>query len=519
MNFITRWLSVVLISGISFPAASAFDSPRIALVVGNGAYSSIGALPNPPSDARLIAKTLEKLGFDTYLSLDADQLEMKKQIADFGRRLRASSKDTVGFFYYAGHGVQAAGRNYLLPVEARPTDKADLDLMGVEANWVLRQMESAGNRTNIIVLDACRNNPFTVSNRSLNRGLAQIDAPTGSFISYATAPGKVALDGDTINSPFTSALAKALLLPGVPIEQVFKRVRVEVIRATHGKQIPWDSSSLVEDLIMQPKVVTISDTKKVATDAELKLWQTVSASNDPDRISLFLQLYPNSPLAQEARDLLMDQLMAPSKPNTTIVTAELPRNSVVTTESNAAKKVTQEAQKNQQLKQLEMINIAQSTQSIADYQRYMDEFPSGLFIDLAKAEIASINTKKPQKPVLEVAVVEQPAPRVAVAQVSPENQVLTMDTPLTESIEPVGEAHSIRELIEGSPLFPPFEGLDESYWKTETCSNCHTWDQPTLCKQGQFYTTEEPEVVARIKHPYGGFFKSALRVWASANCQ
>lgn len=529
-------LGALLCLAAAHPAFAAAESPRMALIVGNSAYTSIGALPNPTADARLMASTLDELGFDTYLALDSDQSEMKRQIADFGRRLRASSKDTVGFFYYAGHGVQADGRNYLLPVEATPTDKADLDLMGVEANWVLRQMESAGNRTNIIVLDACRNNPFVASSRSLSRGLAQIDAPTGSFISYATAPGKVALDGDSVNSPFTTALAKALPTPGLPIEQIFKRVRVDVIEATNGKQIPWDSSSLVEDLVMQPDAsstaLTAAATTPAQSEAELELWESVSASGDADRISLFLQIYPDSPLATEARTLLMETIMTPSKEPEVIVTAELPSNTVVEPvqipepvvqpdPEPVQENVMSDAER--QLKELELITQAQSSKSAADYQAYLDTFPDGVFVDLASAEIANIEAAKatsataaPEAPAV---VEEAPVVETVVASRSTDNASLTINAPLSESIAHVGEARSIKELSQGSPLFPPFEGLDPSYWQNEVCSNCHAWDQASLCKQGTFYTTADPEAVARIQHPYGGFFKSALRVWAAAECR
>lgn len=529
-------LASLMLAGMPGKAMAGTNSPRMALVVGNGAYTSIGALPNPTADANLIATTLDELGFDTVLSLDTDQQEMKRQIADFGRRLRASSKDTIGFFYYAGHGVQAEGRNYLLPVEATPNDKADLDLMGVEANWVLRQMESAGNRTNIIVLDACRNNPFVAASRSMSRGLAQIDAPTGSFISYATAPGKVALDGDSVNSPFTTALAKALPTPGLPLEQIFKRVRVDVISATNGRQIPWDSSSLVDDVIMRPNRSSSEAAQSAATAeqqaAEQKLWQSVKNSNDPDRISLFLQIYPDSPLAKEARVLLMEQLMAPSTDVQPIVTAELPRTTVqpgpdadTQTASSGHERSgvaeTQAQGANRQLQELSLINRAQADKSIDTYRQYLDSYPDGIFVDLAKAEIASLEAAGSQaagKTDQQAPPEELPAAESEVAANELQADVVGIDAPVKASQEALGKLLSIRQLSEGSPLFPPFEGLDSSYWKGETCGNCHAWDEASLCKQGTFYTTAEDEAIQRIKHPYGGFFKSSLRVWAAAQC-
>lgn len=538
---ISKWILTGLALGLSCAANAASEQPRFALIVGNGAYTGIGELPNPAADASLIADTLDGLGFETTLAIDTSQAEMKQQIANFGRKLRSSSKDAIGFFYYAGHGVQAEGRNYLLPVEAVPTDKADLDLMGVEANWILRQMESAGNRTNIIVLDACRNNPFVTASRSLNRGLAQIDAPTGSFISYATAPGKVALDGDNVNSPFTTALANALPTPGMPIEQIFKRVRVEVIQATNGRQIPWDSSSLVEDFVMQPEVATqiaLADTAMdQPTQRELTLWKSVSSSKDADRISLFLQAYPESTLAEEARVLLIDTLMATpndaqsegnEQANSRATTA--PANSeelnTATAKSANSEKIViaelpaQYSAPETQLQELQLINKAQSSGALKDYQAYLNQFPNGIFVDLARAEIDSskdttASVLAPPEPAAESITQEVTSTAISVTG----TEVITINTPLAESTAAVGVTKSIGELAQGSPLYAPFEGLEKSYWENEQCSNCHEWSQANLCEQGTFYTGTTPEAIERIKHPYGGFFKTALRLWAAADCQ
>jgi len=543
-----KWLSIGLVLGLSGATYAAGEQPRFALIVGNGAYTGIGELPNPAADASLIAETLDGLGFETTLALDSSQSEMKRQIANFGRKLRSSSKDAIGFFYYAGHGVQAEGRNYLLPIEAAPTDKADLDLMGVEANWILRQMESAGNRTNIIVLDACRNNPFVTASRSLSRGLAQIDAPTGSFISYATAPGKVALDGDSVNSPFTTALAKALPTPGMPIEQIFKQVRVDVIQATNGRQIPWDSSSLVEDFVMQPEVeiqLALADTateQQGPTAQELSLWDSVSDSRNADKISLFLQAYPDSSLAEQARALLIETLMAAANaPKTDDQVLSSSRattapSSAVSEDGLAATAATEAASEkivvaelpkalpppDRQLQELDLINKAQSSGTVEDYQAYLDAFPDGIFVDLARVEIDTANASAASaatQPTASPEIISEPEVVVTPAVSVTGTDVINMDTPLAESSAALGTPKSIGELAQGTPLFPPFEGLEKSYWENQQCSNCHDWTKPNLCEQGTFYTGAAPEAVDRIEHPYGGFFKSALRLWAAADCQ
>lgn len=241
MYRLVLWICVVL----ACMAAPALAEPRLALVIGNSKYGAeIGNLPNPANDAALMAATLGKLGFKVTKLIDGDQKEMKRAIADFGSALIAAGPDAAGLFFYAGHGLQIDGENYLIPLGAAIEKEADAELEGVPANWVLKQMEFAGNRINIIVLDACRNNPLARGMRSATRGLARMDAPKGSFIAYSTAPGETAADGDAKNSPYTQALAKAMLKPGVAIEETFRNARVDVLNATGEKQVPWESSSL-----------------------------------------------------------------------------------------------------------------------------------------------------------------------------------------------------------------------------------------------------------------------------------
>lgn len=226
----------------SHPAAA---EPRYALVIGNGNYgSSFSKLPNPPNDARLVSKALKSAGFEVMTVLDADQKQMKRAFSDFGNKLSAAGADAVGLFYYAGHGVQVDGANYLIPTGANIESAADVDMEAVNADWVLQQMEFAGNRMNIIILDACRNNPLPAGKRSADKGLARMDAPKGSFLAYSTAPGATAVDGKGSNSPYSAALAKAIENDRVPLEQLFRQVRVDVMAATGEDQVPWDASSL-----------------------------------------------------------------------------------------------------------------------------------------------------------------------------------------------------------------------------------------------------------------------------------
>jgi formylglycine-generating enzyme required for sulfatase activity len=227
-------------------AAAHAAETRIALVIGNSDYTS-GPLPNPANDAKLIGDALTNLGFDVIARRNADQTTMKRAIQEFGARLEKAGPDSVGLFYYAGHGVQLNGRNYLIPTTARIEREGDVEIEAVSADWVIEQMRYARNRLNIVILDACRNNPFTRSMRSVDHGLATMDAPAGILIAYSTAPGSVAADGAGRNSPYTEALTHAIRDLHEPVEQVFKHVRVGVMSATSGKQVPWESSSLTGD--------------------------------------------------------------------------------------------------------------------------------------------------------------------------------------------------------------------------------------------------------------------------------
>ncbi len=219
----------------------------MALVIGNSAYQHVARLPNPKNDAKLIADALKGLGFTLVgngAQLDLDKSGFDNAVRSFGRQVLGAD---VGLFYYAGHGVQLSGSNYLLPVGANPTSTADVDFEMVDVQLVLRQMESAGTKLNLVLLDACRNNPFGGRGmRGVDRGLAQMRAPEGTLISFATQPGNVAEDGDDGNSPYTKALAQIVKQPDLDIFQTFNAVGLAVKRATVNRQQPWVSSSPID---------------------------------------------------------------------------------------------------------------------------------------------------------------------------------------------------------------------------------------------------------------------------------
>ncbi len=216
---------------------------RVALVIGNSAYTS-GPLKNAVNDARSIAQTVSGLGFEVLQHENLSQNEMKRAIRVFGEKLR---RGAVGLFYYAGHGMQVKGENYLIPVGATINGEAEIEYEAVSLGLVLAQMEDARNRMNIVILDACRDNPFARGTRSGSRGLAVVDAPGEMLIAYATGPGAVADDGEGSNGVYVQELLKHVRTPGLSVEEVFKRVRVGVLKATQGRQKPWETSSLVSD--------------------------------------------------------------------------------------------------------------------------------------------------------------------------------------------------------------------------------------------------------------------------------
>jgi cysteinyl-tRNA synthetase, unknown class len=308
-------LLLVFVAGI-VPRATLAEN-RIALVVGNGNYSSVSSLNNPANDATLMAESLKGLGFEVTLLMDANQTELRHGISQFGRDLRQAGQDGTGLFYYAGHALQSFGNNYLLPVDANLTDAADLGLVAVEAESVLRQMFSAKNRTNIVILDACRNNPFENIPELDDNGLAEMKAPAGTFLAYATEPGGVALDGLGTNSPFTQILAREMMEPGTPVEQVFKNVRVGVRDITNERQTPWDTSSLISDFTF-----VAGETLSAEETAELQLWNAVRSSRNLAQVTLFLDAYPKSRFGSDGRKLLAT-LKEEEQPNAAVSSTKL----------------------------------------------------------------------------------------------------------------------------------------------------------------------------------------------------
>jgi uncharacterized caspase-like protein len=240
-----RWLCWALLPLllITVSAQAGAIESRVALVIGNANYPT-APLGNAQNDATMVAKVLQRAGFKVDLRLNANQRQMQEAIAGFGGQLRS---DAVGLFYFAGHGLQIRGKNFLVPVGADPRREDDVAARTVDVQQLLDRMTGARNRANLVILDACRDNPFAADARRGAGGLSQLDAPNGSLIAFATAPGAVASDGKGANGLYTQHLLANIERPGTPIEEVFKRVRLGVRLDSNGNQVPWESTSLEVD--------------------------------------------------------------------------------------------------------------------------------------------------------------------------------------------------------------------------------------------------------------------------------
>ena len=298
--------------GISRKDAPADEGsgPRSALVIGNAGYES-APLRNPVNDAREMANTLQGLNFQVELLEDASQKQMKRAIDRFGEKLRNGG---VGLFYYSGHGIQVSGRNYLVPVNAEIVSEPDVEYESVDVGRVLAKMDAARNGMNLVILDACRNNPYARSFRNASQGLATLNAPSGTFIAYATAPGSVASDGTGRNGLYTGELVRHMNTPGLKLEEVFKRVRADVQQKSGNAQVPWDASSLTGDFFFVPAEGKSSPDQVASstqpTDAvtpssrflpDEELWAVVKDSELEEDFEDFLAAFPESKLAPVAR--------------------------------------------------------------------------------------------------------------------------------------------------------------------------------------------------------------------------
>ncbi|MBM3556169.1 MAG: hypothetical protein FJX47_11535 [Alphaproteobacteria bacterium] len=303
-----RMLFLLVAGAMTLGASlSAAQEKRVALIIGNDAYKTLPALNNAVADARAMDRKLKEVGFQTILRTNAGRTEMGRAISEFGGRI--GSPDTVGLVFYSGHGIQAFERNWLIPVDAALESDVDLQTEALDAQRILSAMDEARNPLNILILDACRDNPLPRKGRSASRGLAVVSiAPRGSFIAYSASPNQKADDGNPgSNGVYTSALLRALDQPGLSIEQVFKQANGAVQRATGGRQVPWFNASIQGDFYFRPGAAgaTPSPLAPAPVDPaaiELAFWDSIKGSSDVADFEEYLRKYPAGQFAGLARN-------------------------------------------------------------------------------------------------------------------------------------------------------------------------------------------------------------------------
>ncbi|MEM9344734.1 MAG: SUMF1/EgtB/PvdO family nonheme iron enzyme [Pseudomonadota bacterium] len=298
-------------------SATAALANRVALVIGNGAYTEAPPLANPVRDASAISASLDRLGFDVIYGEDTSYFDLRRLVQDFSRRIEGAD---LALFYYAGHGIQVGGANYLLPVDSELSREADLEFAALDVDVIMTQMELAA-ATRIVILDACRNNPFetrltrsmgTARSAALGSGLAPIQTAGGAFIAFATDPGEVAYDGAGEHSPFTEALLEHIETPNIEINTLMTRVRADVYETTGRLQRPWSTSSLLGEVYLAGAPVPEPEPED-AQLTDLSAWQAAEEAATPEAYAAYLEAYPNGLFREiaQARVATLQQAAAP----------------------------------------------------------------------------------------------------------------------------------------------------------------------------------------------------------------
>ncbi len=319
MAALLRVLALLILVGPAF-AASALAERRVALVVGNSDYQHTSRLKNPRNDAAAVSAVLRRLNFDVLEGTDLDDQAFRRLARDFAIKMEGAE---VALFFYAGHGLQVQGKNYLLPVGASLKRELDLEFEAVPLDLIMTQMER-GQRTNIVLLDACRNNPLvddlarSMGTRSatLGRGLARVETGVGTYVGFSTQPGNVALDGEGTNSPFAAALIKNIETPGLDIETLMRQVREDVIKSTNGRQVPWGNSSLIgRGFVFNTVETEEGETRKSTPRAsasdqaqiEIAYWNSIKDKGDAALLEAYLSEYPTGRFSRLA-DIMIESL-------------------------------------------------------------------------------------------------------------------------------------------------------------------------------------------------------------------
>ena len=381
-------LIVIILSSLIFCSQYVFAQPdrgvtnkptgekRLALVIGNGAYQKTSELPNPPNDAADMASTLKELGFEVLSGTNQSKRQMETLIREFGDKL--ARQGGVGLFFYAGHGLQVKGSNYLIPVEADIPAEDEIDYAAINLDFLLKKMASAGNNLNIVILDACRNNPFARSWRNFRdigegSGLAKITPPTGTIMLYATQPGNVASDGSGRNGLFTESLLNQIKKPDVELDTMIKALARDVSEKSEKKQFPWKEGIVTGDFYFAggggSNVPRPNPTPTVESgDAEDVLWQEVSKQNTKLAVESYLSEYPKGKY---------------------VATAKLKLNVF---EAEEQKKIKEAAEQRQtKAAEPQKWEEAKRIDTIESYQSYLTAYPKGEHLNEANQRIGDLN--------------------------------------------------------------------------------------------------------------------------------
>jgi len=290
---------------------------RVALIIGNATYRNVATLANTRNDAQDMAEALRSLGWTVIEGIDVDKPSMDSKIKEFSLVLANAE---VGVFFYAGHGLQVSGINYLVPIDAELSTTEGLEFEVVRLDQVQRIMESK-TRTNILFLDACRNNPFArnlaralgTRSTAIGRGLAPSESGTGTLIAYSTQPGNVALDGEGRNSPFTGPLIKRIVTKGEDILTTLTGVRRDVLAATGEKQVPWDTNALTDKFFFNPGPADEHGAAAVQRSEAAQAWSLIKDTEEPSVLETYLQQFPNTIYAVLAKQSLDKLKSSPNK--------------------------------------------------------------------------------------------------------------------------------------------------------------------------------------------------------------
>ena len=378
MRVVTGFLATLACVYMLLATSSAVSAAeRVALIIGNSSYQEAPELKNPRNDAEAVARMLSGFGFRVLKGIDVDQYNFRILVRAFTREIRDAK---LALFYYAGHGLQVGRSNFLLPVDAELKEEADLDFESVKLSFILQQMERS-KRTNIILMDACRDNPFTANlarnmgtrSSSIGRGLAPVETGVGTFVGFATQPGNVALDGETTNSPFTKAFIKHLAVPGLDIGVMMRRVREEVIAETDGKQVPWSNSSLVGDSVV------LNPSRQIAVEPK--------GQAAPEKTTA----------AKPAAEKPAPKKAAPEK--TAALTTGAPSNTSTNSGAGSSGLGSIGTGNNTVNAALELSfwNTIKDSNNPALFESYIAQYPNGTFVGLAKAMIATLNGTPPSE--------------------------------------------------------------------------------------------------------------------------